>query len=256
MPSSKATKPAKPDETHDLIDPAFGRPIQFKTTASAHNRSGRVTKNEMGADAMVSQFLNIKRNYHDRLREIVRNDRHAGRFFCMDDCAFIFDVNIMRTLVQTIENYGGKNGPGGVFLFQGLKKARPGERITASQQEPEVKPQQSCSFGRPTLIAAAYGRDKDGNYVHLRIPQSIIKNTLPNHKDFTEEEYDGFQHPGNGNSGGDTPPPPTPVVADNFEFRLGDKPVVVDIGDENDDTDFKIKPVITLDAIQTWKREV
>jgi hypothetical protein len=242
------TKASEKEFTTTKVE--FGRPIKFKTSPGESLNAKGERKNQMGGDAMVSQFINVKKNYHDRLKEIAASDRHARRYFCMDDCAFIFDYKVMKALVEVIEKkFEEKKIPlnkrnGGIFLFQGLKKGRRKQQSAQNNEPP--------AFGRPTLIAAPYYKADAKNYQHIPFQANILRKWFPQEYNdkFVDDQYDGFQHPGNGNSGAGDPPP-----LEATERTLTDRPVVVEAGDENDDTDYVIKPIITVDDLKTWTKE-
>lgn len=238
-------------ESISLAQEAFGEPIKYKNSPGGIP-TGRVERqNQMGADAMVSQFINIKKNYHDRLRDAVGSDRHARRYLCRDDCAYIFDYRVMKTLVKAIEKKfkKGTAPKGAIFIFQGLKKAtrinKPDPNDRTAKETKEV------TFGKPTIIAAAYYEKPDGDYHHIEITTQMIHEEMPEFKEYVAETYDGFQHPGNGNSG--NPANPDPKIA---KAALNDTPVVLDPGEENDDTDYLIKRRISVADMKTWLKEI
>ena len=135
----------------------------------------------MGAHAMISQFLNIKKFYKSKIDSVTKEDPHASRYFCKNDCAYIFDVDILETLVKAIREVGEK-GDGCVVLFQGLRK----ENIIKNDDK------KGATFGRPTLIAVPYKVNKDGNFENFQFDYAE-NNDIQN-----SSLVDGFEHPGDG----------------------------------------------------------
>lgn len=208
-----------------LSQPPFGKPIQFKNSVSA---SG----NTIGANAMISQFLNLKNNYREILDDLAGSDHHARRYFCYDDCAYIFDIKFMKSLIAAIEADASANNeePNGcVVLFQGLRKSRIESTVAHSK----------CTFGRPTIIAAAY-KQVDNMLVHVKVKEEHIREFAPEAIG-DDEEYDAIEHPGNGNSG--MPPPP----AELRNAKSMKEPTVVRHGGEDEDTDYSIQTEFEID---------
>lgn len=243
----------------DLTLPSFGKAINFENTpkAEAENRQQRAQgsspTNQMGANAMVSQFVNMKRNYREDLQLLTGSDSHALRHFCGDDCAFIFDVKFMKTIVETIEknqetDEHGHGKGGCMVLFQGLRK----DKMEIEQKDADGEEKTICVFGRPTLIAAAYVWE--GNHLcHKQVDEDAAKNNMLEN---VSGRADGFEHPGDGNS----------KAAKIFfeKFALGNTneqdpkefiPRVLDAGGDDDDTDFKIRTTLTDDRLKGWVSE-
>ena len=209
----------------------FGKPIRFKNSQKKDKVKNEI-KSQMGANAMVSQFLNVKSNYRQDLESIVGSDYHAHRYFCFDDCAYIFDIDIMRALIKVIESnqkQQEKEPQGCVVLFQGLRKSH---SDGADNKE-------DCPFGRPTLIASVYVVEGD-TLKHVQITQADLPAHMKEGND--DPAYDGIEHPGNGNSG--TPP--------GITKNTKNHPKVVHKNCEDEDTDYGINTLIYL-TNDEWK---
>lgn len=165
----------------DFNLPQYGAPIMFNNTVS-----------EMGANAMVSQFLNLKKKYKKRLLSMVdpqngERDPHACRFFCEYDCAYVFNAEKIQALLDAIkatkkDKDGTEVKDGCLILFSGLRKDF----------------DYGNAFGRPTVIACAYEASSDGLMVHKKISYPSKENKK------VMTSIDGFEHPGDGI----TSPPP------------------------------------------------
>ncbi|MET0637741.1 MAG: hypothetical protein ABWZ25_17055 [Chitinophagaceae bacterium] len=220
-------------------DPQYGLPIKFpNSSVNTIVGNDSVPVGQLGADAMVSQFLNVRNNYRADLEDLTGSDIHAFRYFCYDDCAYIFDVEIMRALINTIDKNKEKDlesdqSAGCVVLFQGMRKSPIDENDLSK----------GYSFGRPTIVATPYILRKNGDLVHKQVTElsELHKETrgmLP---------ADGFEHPGNGNSGGSTLKQPT------SRQTVGEYlPKVVEKCGEHSDTDYRILRMIEAEAIEKW----
>jgi len=195
----------------NVNDLRFGKEISLKNT-----------EGEIGANAMISQFLNMKKRYKKKLGTLVDDDHHAYRYFCNNDCAYIFSVEILEAIVNAIRK--DKKKGGALVLFQGLRKETKKEGIGKGV----------CGFGRPTLIATAYVNEKDG-LKRVQIPWNKAENN----------DTDGFEHPGDGTGG--------PALFFSEEATVNDLtgPVVTPAGDNND-TDYIIKDHLTEKDTVGW----
>jgi hypothetical protein len=203
----------------------YGQPIKFKNSTD-----GNATI--MGADAMVSQYLNIKKNYGKQLAGITTSDNHACRYYCHTDVAYIFSESVLKALLSAIHEVKDSiNGEGCVVLFQGVKK-----------ELDKVAPKKNgYYFGRPTVIAAAYYQDTKGDFIHapVHVPPALRKKA-------SENTADAFEHPGDGN------------VSPTYSLETGkvvseiNSPVVKRRDEEFGDTDFKILEKIAGKDL-TWE---
>jgi|GEM_PF-5374910 len=146
-----------------MPDPIYGGPIDFKNKNS-----------KMGADAMISQFLNIKQRYRQRLTEVTAGDDDAQRYFCSDDCAYVFTAQKLKDLIDSLPN----KEKDCVVFFQGLKKQAGTDGV--------------FKFGRPILIACAYKMEGE---TLTWIP---INTTDESDNPVTA---DALEHPGDGTGG-------------------------------------------------------
>jgi hypothetical protein len=216
----------------------FGKPIQFKNYPPKSKTGAASDANRQGANAMVSQYLNVKKNYKERLRTMTEGDIHAFRFYCENDCAFIFDLDIMQALINAVNREKGKSKKEAlVVLFQGLKKTHLGA-------------EKGCAFGLPTMIAAAYVKSKKDTYVHVPIKEDDLPVEYVKDDGDVDPPFDGFQHPGNGNSG-------------SFKFtdegfvevkaNAAKPPTVVrHASNDEADTDFTIEPNLNVSVFNNW----
>ena len=196
--------------------PPFGLPISLH---NAVNNGNHV----MGANALLSQFLNVKKNYRKDLDSLTEGDVHACRYFCADDIAYVFSIDIMKAIAAAIESHGPKT-EGCVIFFQGLRK----EKINLPDGS------QPLAFGRPTLIATAYVA-QDDNLQRIDIPFPLG----------SKDTVEAFEHPGDG-TGGTTPsslftlqsPNPSTVIRPNDD-PLGE-------------ADFTIMDTIPIANISAW----
>lgn len=181
----------------------FGQPINYDSAPTG----------ELSANDMVTQFVGMKNHYKKHLDELMKDDPDARRHYCSNDCAYIFDVEFLEAIVNTVKATG-KDGC--MVLFQGVRKDE----------------EQGNAFGRPTLIATAYTWDKDDNLVHQKIPKTLLKITQP----LADEDADGLEHPGDGSS---------PAIG------LDDwRPMVLDsVTSGSGKTEFKIKTTIPRHVI-------
>jgi hypothetical protein len=199
----------------NVKDRRFGKEISLK------NRDG-----EMGANAMISQFLNMKKRYKRKLGIMIEDDHHANRYFCNNDCAYIFSVEILEAIVKAIKD---KNKDGALVLFQGLRK----------ETKKEGKGKGICGFGRPTLIATAYVKDIDEN------KKDVLKRVQIPWEKAVDNDTDGFEHPGDGTGGN--------LLFFSEEVTDSDITVpVVTPGTDNDDTDYMIKDELTENDAIGW----
>lgn len=218
----------------------FGKPIKFGNFPRKKSKTGSDSEaNRQGANAMVSQFINVRKNYREKLKEMTSGDIHAQRFFCENDCAFIFDVAIMKTLIRTVERKKVKKPKDAVIiLFQGLKKAK--------------FEGYGCAFGTPTLIAAVYVKNEAGEFEHVPIEQNDLSQEYLKDGDDIDPPFDGFQHPGNGNSGTLRF---TGVGFEDVKANAAQPPVVVSHAEsDEDDTDFVIRTKMDISVFQNWTK--
>jgi hypothetical protein len=192
----------------NLNESRFGKPISLKNTGGT-----------LGANAMISQFINVKKNNKKRLCSIFEGDNHAYRYFCNDDCAYIFDVKILEAIVSAIKIHGGDEG-GCVVLFQGLRK----DEVNKGNKK-------DCHFGRPTLIATAY-KNTGESLERVQIPWSFGTSKKNN-----SDDVDGFEHPGDGTGG------TNPFTGASIENDVTWP--VVHPSNADSDTDFEINDTIT-----------
>ena len=217
----------------DLTKPEFGQPISFENTKNGDD-------SVMGAHSMVSQYLNIKKNYCAHLTAMTAGDNHAYRYFCHDDCAYVFSVDILEALVLAIRGKTDKpeeKKDGCVIFFQGVKK-----------DLDKKDPSKGYYFGRPTIIAAAYKLEADGSLQH--VPSDYPTSSEKSGKKELSGGSDGFEHPGNGSSTGIYPPPPPPK-----EKRAASDltaPVIARVDQEYAGTDFMILKKIDGNTFN-WK---
>lgn len=200
-----------------LNSPKFGRAIRFKETAS------------MSANEMVSHFVKIKNFYRTQLTKLVGGHADALRYYCANDCAYIFDAGFLKAIVRTIEEKG--SGKGCMVLFQGLRT----EGETAGPH------------GRPTIIATAYAAKEDagGKFFLEHLP--IAKDAMPV---LLDDDYDGIEHPGDGSSPNSKIFMSAAGSQANEEDADDWRPVVLDPSDG--ETDYVIKKIITEDELKAW----
>jgi hypothetical protein len=206
--------------------PQFGKPIKLDTSKS-EPKGKESAQTLIGANAMISQFLNMKHNYEKILKDATDGDKHAQRYFCEDDCAYIFSVNVMEALVNEIRKEG-KDGDGCVVLFQGLRK----EIVTPGNKH---------IFGRPTLIATAYKLGDDNNFYN--IPVTEFKGFDDNGNPIITNNVEAFEHPGDGNG-------KTLKISLETDYK---SPVVDSVDSSDSDIEFRIKSEIKeKDLIIGW----
>jgi hypothetical protein len=213
----------------DFSTPPFGKPIRLKNSLRKKSKTpiepGKPDPNccnELGANAMVSQFLNMKSNYRDKLQQMTGSDHHAVRYYCNNDCAFIFDVKHMKALIKAIEDKHNRAQGGCVVLYMGLRK---------SSREDKNNQQKNCSFGRPTIIALPYIITENDTIKHVQVKKEHIEGIFETED--LEPPYDGYEHPGNGNSG-------ESFSKATAESEAQKEFTVVAPGGEDDDNDWTI----------------
>jgi len=209
----------------DLQLPKYGRPISLENTIEPDSKL-----HVMGAHSMISQFLNVKLNYKEDLESLTAGDTHAKRYFCNDDIAFVFNVDIMRAIVNEIDKDKKNEGKGCVVFFQGLRKSLVDKN----------HPSKGFSFGRPTLIATAYKQDPvTGDLHHTSVEYTPYKKEVA-------DKFEAFEHPGDGTGGTSlqsvNPMGMSPVVHRNCENENSDLC----------DTDFSINTCIKKDELLKW----
>ncbi len=201
----------------NLKSPKFGKPIRFKETAT------------MGANEMVSHFVKIKNYYRTQLAKLVGGHADALRYYCANDCAYIFDLGFLKAIVRTIEEKG--SGEGCMVLFQGLRK------------EGET----TGPHGRPTIIATAYALKEDAGGKFFLEHLLITKDTMPV---LLDDDYDGIEHPGDGSS------PNAKIFMSAAGSQVSEedaddwRPIVLKPGDG--ETDYVIKKTITEEELKAW----
>lgn len=196
-------------------DELFGKPINL------NNSNG-----SLGANAMISQFLKVKNTYKTKIHDLVGEDTNARRYYCEDDCAYIFSVEIMKSLVKAIEC--SDSGKGCVILFQGIRKCNGAE-------------QNNFIFGRPTVIATAYEYSGD-KLKHIQVDNVV---PLKNNTNF-QDKVDGYEHPGDGKSKNKDV---------NINSLLSDltSPVVKRSDSEDSDVEYEIiTPITDSDLKDGW----
>jgi len=219
----------------------FGQPIQFQNYPPKTKTGAPAEANLQGANAMISQFVNVKKNYKKRLNELTAGDIHAQRFLCENDCAFMFDVGIMKTLIAAAEAGNPENpkkpDSAVIVLFQGLKKIQLGAG-------------KGCAFGLPTLIATVYTKYGNENYKHVKIRKEHFAEDYVKELADVEPPFDGFQHPGNGNSES------LKFTGDEFEdvtANVAKPPRVLRYAAKDEyDTDFVILPELDVAFVKEW----
>lgn len=202
--------------------PTCGLPINLDNSV---DKTGIPT---MGAHAMISSYLNMKSGYRDRLKVITSGDHHADRFFCADDVAYVFELSIIKAIVNAIENntVPDATADGYLVLFQGLRK----DPVKGDGAK------HGFAFGRPTVVATAYVKGNDGNLHYTKVPYGPAGQT--------PDTVEAFEHPGNGTGG---------TTADSVTAPDGTPSAVVErTPTEFHDTDFQIKRVISLGAVHNW----
>jgi len=221
----------KKEEAFDLHQPKYGKPIKLEnseeTVTDPKDPQKTRKRHILGAHSMISQFLNLKLNYKERLQSLTAGDAHAARYLCKDDVAFIFSVDIMRAIVHELDTKYNKKGC--VIFFQGLRK---------SPVEPG-HPEKGFAFGRPTLVATAYRQDANGDLHRIDVEYTEYGKETPS-------KVQAFEHPGDGTGG----------TQKKGLLSLDDSPVITRVcqkeGDDVCDTDFAIKDPITGDSLLKW----
>ena len=120
---------------------------------------------ELG-NGMIKKFLEIKRDYKIALQALTSavGDIHAKRFFCEDDCMYVFPRASIEALMTVLATNPHPNDS--VVLFYGCRK----DNLASG-----------TPVGRPTLIALPYKYNSATDDIE-RIPVSA--------------SIDGFEHPG------------------------------------------------------------
>lgn len=212
----------------NLTGKEFGQPIQFKNIENADSNGYT-----MGANEMVSRFVDIKNLYKFDLNRLVAGNEHARRYYCENDCAYIFDVKFLRAIVETIEKH--EDGNGCMVLFQGLRK----DDVAVVDNE------KSSVIGRPTIIATAYAAN-DAGLTHLKIDKTTIHDKLG----LTDDDCDGFEHPGDGSS------PSSLFFIEHASGKTNAQPLEdlkpIVLGSSDGDTRYTIKDKISWDDLHKW----
>jgi len=148
---------------------------------NAKNNFGRSITHAEANDYFL-RYVEVKRKYGEKLREFLKDDPNAQRFFCgrhgaapeMEDWAFVFDPESVKRLKEVMDS----SGANAIIIFQGIRNK---ESIDPADE----------SDGRPTLLLfPAFYSEKEGNGNY------DISNM-------------GEEHPG---TGGGTPPPPLGTI--------------------------------------------
>lgn len=133
------------------------------------------------ANEHFNLVMQIKKKSHKDLKEKLKDDKHALRYYCgkdgdvNTDLCFLFSKEIIEDLLRRINAKGAH----GVVIFNGVR--------TENDQ-----PRQEDPVGRPTVMIFPY------------IDKRNVSQVAEGEDDIVVLDDDGYEHPGTGGKPGGT----------------------------------------------------